>query len=35
MMNEIENQFSVNGGCENAICSIVEDQGNKILNPHW
>jgi hypothetical protein len=30
MLNEIENQFLVDGGCENAICPIVEYQGNKI-----
>jgi hypothetical protein len=30
MLNEIENQFSVDGGCENLIYPIVEYQGNKI-----
>ncbi len=30
MLNEIENQFLVDGGCENEICPIVEYQGNKI-----
>jgi hypothetical protein len=30
MLNEIENLFSIDGGCENVICPIVEYQGNKI-----
>jgi hypothetical protein len=30
MLNEIENQFLVDGGCKNAICLIVEYQGNQI-----
>ncbi len=29
MLNETENQFSIDGGCENAIWLIVEYQGNK------
>jgi hypothetical protein len=30
MLNEIENQCLVDGGCENAFCPIVKYQGNKI-----
>jgi len=30
LLNETENQFLVDGGCENAICPIVEYQRNKI-----
>ncbi len=30
MLNETKNQFLVDGGCENAICPIMEYQGNKI-----